>query len=160
MRKMTKNPTPEVNEVNEDFLLFSGHANIVAIKLKNKVVVVEAGRNLDDGIIIRKKIETFFNTSINTVVITHFHSDHTRSIPIYADSEVVSSDLCLKYMKAAKRKVKDNQILIYPNKTFTDEYCIEDNGLKVVIKKTGGHTPDSSYVYSKKHKILVTGDNL
>ncbi|MFX0210721.1 MAG: MBL fold metallo-hydrolase, partial [Candidatus Hodarchaeota archaeon] len=147
-------------EVNEDFLLFPGHANIVAIKLKNKVVVVDAGRNLDDTSIIRKKIETFFNTSINTVVITHFHSDHTHSIPIYADYEVVSSDLCLKYMKAAKRKVKDNHPLIYPNNTFTDEYSIEDNGFKVVIKKTGGHTPDSAYVYSEKHKLLVAGDNL
>ena len=37
---------------------------------------------------------------------------------------------------------------------------LQDGDIRLFIKRTGGHTDDSSYVYSPKHKVLVTGDNL
>ncbi|MFW9856693.1 MAG: MBL fold metallo-hydrolase, partial [Candidatus Thorarchaeota archaeon] len=93
----------------------------------------------------------------------HLHSDHTHSLPCFVDCDIIASALTTKFLRSAKRKpikkcpVNWQQI---PNITFTDDYVLKEAGYEIVCKQTGGHTPDSCYVYSSGHKVLVAGDNL
>jgi glyoxylase-like metal-dependent hydrolase (beta-lactamase superfamily II) len=37
---------------------------------------------------------------------------------------------------------------------------LKEGNIRLIINRTGGHTDDSSYVYSPQQKVLVAGDNL
>ncbi|MFX1506729.1 MAG: MBL fold metallo-hydrolase [Promethearchaeota archaeon] len=139
----------------ENILYFPGHANIVALKLEQKAIIVDAGRNMHTAKRIRDTVESSFGTKIETVILTHFHSDHTHSLGVYSDCEIIASQQLVKFLIAAKRKN-----LKVPQASFEEEQIIEDGPFKVIIKQTGGHTPDSCYVFSPKHKLLMAGDNL
>ncbi|MFX1504096.1 MAG: MBL fold metallo-hydrolase, partial [Promethearchaeota archaeon] len=65
-----------------------------------------------------------------------------------------------KFLKVAKRKPIKNLPLVFPNVVFNQKYILKDGDNEIIIKETGGHTPDSTFVYSKKHKVLAVGDNL
>ncbi|UCG03365.1 MAG: MBL fold metallo-hydrolase [Candidatus Heimdallarchaeota archaeon] len=139
----------------EDILFFPGHANTVALKLEQKAIIIDVGRNIHEARKIRNTVETNFKTTVDTVILTHFHSDHTHSLPLYSDCEIIASRLVEKFLIGAKRKN-----LKVPKAAFEREYIVEDGSFKVTVKQTGGHTPDSCYVFSPKHKLLMAGDNL
>ncbi|MFX1515344.1 MAG: MBL fold metallo-hydrolase [Promethearchaeota archaeon] len=145
----------QVEQLAENILYFPGHANIVALKLEQKTIIIDVGRNFKEAQQIRDTVETRFGTKIETVILTHFHSDHTHSLPLYSDCEIVASQQLIKFLIAAKRKN-----LTVPKASFDREQIIVDGSFKVIAKQTGGHTPDSTYVYSPNHKLLMAGDNL
>ena len=152
---MGKEEPLESKQLAGDILFFPGHANIVALKLEQKVIIVDAGRNINTAKRIRNAVESSFGTKIETVILTHFHSDHTRSLGVYSDCEIIASKQLIKFLIAAKRKD-----LKVPPPSFEEEQIIEDGPFKVIIKQTGGHTPDSTYVFSPRHKLIMAGDNL
>ncbi|MHA2296135.1 MAG: MBL fold metallo-hydrolase [Candidatus Hodarchaeales archaeon] len=157
---MKKKERQKTVQLTKDILYFPGHANIVVLNLGTKSLMIECGRNIFEASEIRSESESLFNNKIEYVVLTHFHSDHTRSLPLFADCQIIASKQLTKYLKAAKRKPAKNFSLVYPNVVFEEEYTIKEPDFDVIVKQTGGHTPDSSYVYSPKHKLLATGDNL
>ncbi|MFX0124621.1 MAG: MBL fold metallo-hydrolase [Candidatus Hodarchaeota archaeon] len=142
-------------QLAENILFFPGHANTVALKLEQKAIIIDVGRNIHEARKIRNTVETSFKTKIDTVVLTHFHSDHTHSLPLYSDCEIIASQQLIKFLIATKRKN-----LKVPKASFEQEHIIEDSSYKVVVKQTGGHTPDSCYLVSLGHKLLMAGDNL
>lgn len=152
---MSKTIALQSEQLAKNILYFPGHANTVALKLKQKVIIVDVGRNILEAKRIREKVESCFEAKIDTVILTHFHSDHNRSLPLYSDCEIIASQQLIKYLRAAKRKN-----LEVPNASFEQEHILEDGSFKVIVKQTGGHTPDSSYVFSPAHKLLMAGDNL
>ncbi|MHA2202838.1 MAG: MBL fold metallo-hydrolase [Candidatus Hodarchaeales archaeon] len=152
---MSKNEVLRSEQLAENILYFPGHANTVALKLEQKAIIVDVGRNIHEGKKVRDTIETSFETKVDTVILTHFHSDHTHSLPLYSDCEIIASQLVIKFLKAAKRKN-----LKVPKASFEQEHIIKDGSYKVVVKQTGGHTPDSCYVFSPNHKLVIVGDNL
>lgn len=147
-------------QLSEDSLYFPGHANITVLNLGTKSLMIDCGRNIRDAEAIRKEAESVFHNKIEYVVLTHFHSDHTHSLPLFADCQIIASNQLVKFLKAAKRKPPKNFANVYPNVVFEEEYTIKETGFAILVKQTGGHTPDSSHVYSPKHKILAAGDNL
>ncbi len=130
------------------------------LNFDTKSLMIECGRNINDASEIRRNAESLFNNKIEYVVLTHFHSDHTHSLPLFSDCQIIASDQLVKFLKAAKRKPIKNYPVVNPNVVFEEEYSIKEAEVEVIVKQTGGHTPDSSYVYSPKHKLLATGDNL
>jgi glyoxylase-like metal-dependent hydrolase (beta-lactamase superfamily II) len=143
-----------------DILYFPGHANIISFKLGTTVIISDTGRNIKDARSIRSEIESYFGRKITHVIITHFHSDHTHSLPLYADCVVIASEQTKKFLARAKRKQIEGLPIVSPTIAFKDQYIIEEGNNKVLIKKTGGHTSDSSFIYSPGHKLLIAGDNL
>ena len=152
---MGKEESLQVVQLVENILYFPGHANTVALKLSQKAIIIDVGRNYQEAQKIRDTVETNFRTKIDTVVLTHFHSDHTHSLPLYSDCKIIASQQLIKFLISAKRKN-----LKVPKASFEREEIIEDGSFKVIIKQTGGHTPDSTYVFSPDHKLLMAGDNL
>ena len=143
-----------------DILYFSGHANIVAFKLGSFILISDTGRNIQEAKDIRTEIESYFNGKITHIIITHFHSDHTHSLPLYADCVVIASEQTKKFLAQAKRKQIAGLPIVSPTIAFKDQHIIQEGKHKVLVKKTGGHTSDSSYIYSPGHKLLIAGDNL
>lgn len=146
--------------LSKNILLFPGHANIAILNLGSKSLMIDCGRNVTEASEIRAEAESLFKNKIEYVVLTHFHSDHTHSLPLFSDCQIIASNQLVKLLKAAKRKPSQNFSLVFPNVTFEEEYSLQESDFKVIVKQTGGHTPDSSFVYSPGHKLLATGDNL
>jgi glyoxylase-like metal-dependent hydrolase (beta-lactamase superfamily II) len=143
-----------------DVLFFPGHANIVAFKLDSSIIITDTGRNIHDARSIRSEVEEYFGGKITTVIITHLHSDHTNSLPLYPDCDIIASNQTIKYLQKANRKKIKGMPTVFPTIGFEDQYVIEEGKHKVLVKRTGGHTPDSSYLYSSEHNLLIAGDNL
>ena len=91
-------------KLSDEVLYFPGHANIVAFRLDSSIVITDTGRNIQEARNIRSEIEKYFGRKITTVIITHLHSDHTHSLPLYPDCDVIASNLTIKYLKKANRK--------------------------------------------------------
>ncbi|MHA2366387.1 MAG: MBL fold metallo-hydrolase [Candidatus Hodarchaeales archaeon] len=157
---MKSKETHKSVQLTNDILYFPGHANIVVLNLGAKSLMIECGRNTTVTSEIRSDAESLFQNKIEFVVLTHFHSDHTHSLPLFSDCQIIASKQLVKFLKTANRKSPKNFEITFPNVVFEDEYILKEANFEVLIKQTGGHTPDSSYVFSPKHKLLAVGDNL
>ena len=94
------------------------------------------------------------------VVLTHFHSDHTRALPAFSNCRIISSNLLKKNLESAGRKPPAGYKLVLPNETFADQLEIQDGDIKLLVKRTGGHTDGSTYIYCQNYGVVVGGDNL
>lgn len=151
-------------EIAENVYLVSRHpdsnVNITAFVLPKRLVLVDCGIRLPTAVETRTETEEFFKKKIKTVILTHFHSDHTAGLPAFSDCRIISSNLMLKNLKRAGRKVPKGFELTFPNETFDDQLELQYSDVRFSIKRTGGHTDGSAYVYCPNHKVVVTGDNL
>ncbi|MGD2251164.1 MAG: MBL fold metallo-hydrolase [Candidatus Methanofastidiosia archaeon] len=146
--------------VSEYVYVFFDGGNTTALLLPERVVVIDAGISLLEMAKFRNDIEALSGKKVDMVILTHFHSDHTRGTPVFGDCTIVSSNKVLKRLKEAKRKPADGYALSFPDKTFDDQLVIKEGGTQIRIKETGGHTDDSSYVYCSEYKVLAAGDNV
>ena len=153
-RKMT------ICKVSEHVFAYIGGGNTTALVLPTRVVIIDTGKPIPIMAKIRNEIEETTKKKVDTVILTHFHSDHTGATPVFSDCTIISSNLLLKSLKQAKRKPPPGYELVFPNKTFDDRIEIKDGDIQLIVKRTGGHTDDSTYVYCPDYKVLVAGDNL
>jgi cyclase len=146
--------------VSEHVFVFFDGGNTTALVLPERVVVIDAGISLPVMAKFRNDIEALSGKKVDMVILTHFHSDHTRALPVFGDCTIVSSKRVVKRLKEAKRKSTEGYTLSFPNKMFDDQLVIRDGDIQMLIKETGGHTDDSSYVYCPEYKVLAAGDNV
>jgi glyoxylase-like metal-dependent hydrolase (beta-lactamase superfamily II) len=135
-------------------------ANVAAFVLPERVVLVDCGIRLSAVKEARGEIEEISGRKVELVILTHFHSDHTRALPAFSDCRIISSNLLLKNLKRAGRKPPEGFRLTFPNETFDDQLEIQDCDIQLIIKQTGGHTDGSTYIYCPNYKAIVAGDNL
>ena len=135
-------------------------ANITAFVLPDRVVLVDCGIELSAVKAVRGEIEDITGRKVGIVILTHFHSDHTHALPAFSDCRIISSNLLLKNLKQAGRKVPAGFSLTFPNQIFDKQLELRDENVKLVIKQTGGHTNCSTYVFCPNYKTIATGDNL
>ena len=136
------------------------HANVAAFVLPKRVVLVDCGMQLSAVCDARKEIEDLSRRKVETVVLTHFHSDHTSALPAFSDCQIISSNLLLKNLKVAGRKTPKGFKPTFPNVTFDEQLESRDGSIRLVIKQTGGHTNCSTYVSCPNYRVVVVGDNL
>ncbi|MFX0095580.1 MAG: MBL fold metallo-hydrolase, partial [Candidatus Hodarchaeota archaeon] len=150
----------EYEKVSENVFAFIGHGNISALLLPTKVVMIDVGRQVSEMIGIRKKIEQISKKKVEIIILTHFHSDHSFGLPAFSDCKIISSELLVKRLKQAKRNPPKGYTAVFPNEIFKNYHEIQDGDVRVIVKQTGGHTDDSTYIYCPNYKILAAGDNL
>ncbi|UCF58770.1 MAG: MBL fold metallo-hydrolase [Candidatus Bathyarchaeota archaeon] len=149
-------------KVAENIYMISGqpaYANVTALVFPSRVVMVDCGIRLPAAMEIRGEIEGISKRKVEMVILTHFHSDHTRGLPAFSDCRIISSNLLLKNLKRAGRKPPEGFRLTFPNETFDDQLEIRDGDVRLIIKRTGGHTDGSTYAYCPNYKAIVAGDN-
>ncbi len=136
------------------------YANVTALLLPESVVLVDCGIQLSSVKKARREIEEISGRKVKTVILTHFHSDHTRALPAFSDCRIISSSMLLKNLKRAGRKAPEGFKSTFPNETFDGQMKFRDKDVGLSIKQTGGHTDCSTYVYCTDYRTIAAGDNL
>ncbi|MHA1556989.1 MAG: MBL fold metallo-hydrolase, partial [Candidatus Heimdallarchaeota archaeon] len=167
-------------KVNEFLYLYQeeGYYDVVvgAIVLPNKLIAIDSGINIPGIEKFREYVEAETNKKFEMLLITHHHLDHILGNQIFSDCKIVASKSAYKKMVKEKETWTAERIeqtkSMFENPTFIENFTytiptegidyleIEDDGVKVIFKKIGGHTDDSAYVYCSEYKLLFTGDNL
>ncbi len=150
-------------EISENVYVIVGqpaYANVTALVLPRRVVLIDCGIQMSAVAETVREIETTSGRKVDSVILTHFHSDHTRALPAFSDCRIVASNLLLKNLKTARREPPSGFKQTFPNETFDDDLEIQDSEIRLVIRRTGGHTDGSTYVYCPNYRVIVAGDNL
>jgi len=136
--------------------------NTTAFVLPSQVVMIDAGARRPPAEMqkVRKQIEALVSKPVKTVILTHFHSDHTHSLPFYADCTIIASARLAKHLHDAKRKTLPGFPVVTPTELYEDSFELQDGPVHLIVNRTGGHTDDSSYVFCPDYRVLVAGDNL
>jgi len=156
----------------------STRGNVAAYVLPNQIVYVDSGMHIPLMKRFREHIEQETGKKASVLFITHEHGDHVFGNQVFEDCEIITSDYTHEEMihakenswttenlKEWKKNAEDPSALdglkiVLANKTFADEYELLDGDVKVIVRRTGGHTEGSSYVYCPNYKVLFAGDNL
>lgn len=137
-----------------------GSSNVTAVLIKDGVVIVDTSLFPEKARKVREFVNDFFRRPIGVVVNTHYHPDHTFGNVAFEGFKIVSSELTKSFMESFDEeylsKLPPIHKIVTPNFLFDEEY--EDRNL--LIKRLGGHTPDSSIVFFKQERLLVVGDLL
>ena len=135
-------------------------ANVTAFVLPEKLVLVDCGIQLSAVKQTRREIEEITGKKVEVIFLTHFHSDHTHALPAFGDCKIISSDLLQKNLKLAGRKTPKGFRPVFPSETFNRQLEFRDEGIKLIVKQTGGHTNCSTYVFCPNYRTIAAGDNL
>lgn len=124
-------------------------------------------------------IERTVGTTVKKLVLTHYHGDHVFGNQIFKDCDIISSrslatrmhevaasqwtrkklEEAVKMAPESYEKVDlDNLQITFPTEIFDAALTLVDDGFEVLVKKVGGHTVGSSYVYFPAEQVLFAGD--
>lgn len=140
--------------------------NVYVINGKNYIYIIDTYLGPDIMREINQYIEKLYGNKPIIVVNSHSHWDHVWGNCLYSSSLVIGHEKCKEYMeqdglnkleKYAEYQ-KGDIVITYPNLTFTDKICFEEDN--ILIFYTPGHTDDEISVLDMKDKVLFAGDNL
>ena len=152
--------------------------NVSAYVLPSQIIFIDTGMNLPAVKSFREKLESETGKKVTTLFITHPHGDHIFGNQFFADCKIITSKITYERMiessktdwtpekieewikSAEDPKTLNGLEITLPNESFEDVYEMIDKDIKVIVKRTGGHTEGSSYVYCPEYKVLTAGDNL
>ncbi len=156
----------------------STRGNVAAYVLPNQIIFIDSGMNIPLVKEFREKLEKETGKKTTYLLITHTHGDHIFGNQVFKDCKIISSKHTEERMKESLKtnwapdkiaemikNAEDPSTLegleiVLPTETFDDQMEITDGDVKVIFKRTGGHTEGSSYVYCPNYKSLTAGDNL
>ncbi|MEJ5228611.1 MAG: MBL fold metallo-hydrolase [Pseudothermotoga sp.] len=135
-----------------------GSANVVIISLPKGVIVVDTSLFPEKAQKIREFVESVLRKQILFVMNTHYHPDHTFGNVVFEDLQIISSNLTNEKMRMMDEEyLKDlpsTSKIVPASTTFRDEY----REGPILLKRVGGHTPDSSVLIFEQEKVLIAGD--
>ena len=152
----------DYHKVHDDVFAFTSverSANLTIYNLPSYLVLIDAGGRVEDMKKWREEIEEHFDKKIKKVILTHFHSDHTNSLPAFSDCEIIANIQLVDNLKQTSRKTQEEDKLVLPDITFEESYSLKEGKIELIIKHTGGHTSCSSYIYCPSFKVINVGDN-
>ena len=153
--------------------------NVVFVRLKGIGIMVDSGMDPKTAKVAREAAEKEMNVPIKYLVITHHHADHVFGNQALEDCEIISSKDTKEIIEEqistnwTKEKLEERmeQVpefrdkweelkFILPTTTFVGEHLLEEDGEKLEIIQTNGHTRGSSYLYLETDNVVITGDLL
>jgi len=156
-----------------------GRGNFGAISLPNFTVAIDASMYPSVAKEFRTYIERTTGTPVTKLILTHYHGDHVFGNQIFNDCQIISSRALATRMReasssqwtrdkleeAAKMRPDsygkldlDNLEITFPTEVFDESFTLMDEGLEIVVKRVGGHTVGSAYVYFPAEQVLFAGD--
>ena len=119
---------------------------------------------------IRRYVESSLRSSVRYLINTHFHADHTTGTCFFPEAQVVSHRLCAEILSTRGResleRMKENSPefepvkLVIPNITFEDELTIDLGELRLTLRSSPGHSPDSIVCLVQGEDILFAADTV
>ncbi|NPE06916.1 MAG: MBL fold metallo-hydrolase [Asgard group archaeon] len=148
-----------------------------ALVLPNKLVIVDTGVHVAKMKEFRKYVEEKTSKKFDSLILTHHHSDHVMGNQFFSDCRIIATKTVAQKLKTWKKSMTTEKLarrieavedksafdgldITLPNEIFDDYLEIIDEDIKIVVKRTGGHSKGSTYVYCPNYKILIAGDNL
>ncbi len=119
---------------------------MACFNLPEALLIVDCGVNTEKAREFRRDMEHHFKKEVSHLLLTHSHWDHTNAIDIFHDVITVVS-------KKGAAKIK-------PAIKVAERLVIGSKGNEVLFHVTGGHSPDSAYIYYPLDQVLCAGDNL
>jgi len=156
-----------------------GRGNFGAISLPNYSVVIDASMYPSVAKEFRTYMETTTGTPVTKLILTHYHGDHVFGNQIFKDCQIISScaldtrmrEVAVSQWTRAKleeaSKLRpdsygmldlDKLEITFPTEVFDESLKITDERFEIVVKRVGGHTFGSSFVYFPVERILFAGD--
>jgi cyclase len=154
----------------------TGGSNIGICVHRGTALVVDAGNLPRVSAQVKKDIEATFGCRVEMVFYTHYHSDHTFGGQSFG-CPILASWLCRQTMancltshwshdeiNKAKREEPHlteewkDLVITLPTTTFEERWEHDFHGLKILLQRFGGHTPDSSVAYFPDQGVLYAGD--
>ena len=156
-----------------------GRGNFGAISLPNYAVAIDTGMYPSVAKEFRTYIQKTAGTTVRKLVLTHYHSDHVFGNQIFKDCQIISSRAMADEMRKVaavhwtREKLEDtaktrpdvcrkldinNLEITFPTVVFDESITLKDEGFEIIVKKVGGHTAGSIYVYFPAERVLFTGD--
>lgn len=140
--------------------------NVYVINGKHYVYILDTYLGPNIMKLVNQYIKESYGNKPIIVINSHSHWDHIWGNSLYSSSIIIAHEKCKEYMqKDGLKKLekygeyrKGDIIITYPNLTFNDRVCFEEDN--VLIYHTPGHTDDSISVFDKQDKVLLAGDNL
>ncbi|MFX0117460.1 MAG: MBL fold metallo-hydrolase [Candidatus Hodarchaeota archaeon] len=119
---------------------------LTCISLAEALLIIDCGADTEKARKFRHEMEYHFKRKVSHLLLTHGHWDHADALSAFRDVIVVIS-------KKGATKIKAD---VKVTKTFV----IGTKENNVLFQVSGGHSPDSAYVYYPSEKVLSAGDNL
>jgi len=156
-----------------------GRGNFGAISLPNYAVAIDASMYPSVAKEFRTYIERTTGTPITKLILTHYHGDHVFGNQIFTGCQIISSRGLATRMRevavsqwtrkkleeAAKMRPDsygrldlDSLEITFPTEVFDESFKLIEEGFEIVVKKVGGHTVGSAYVYFPMERVLFAGD--
>lgn len=120
---------------------------LTCINLPEALIIVDCGADTKKAKTFRNEMEQHFKRKISHLLLTHSHWDHSDALKVFQDTTTVVIS------KRGAAKIKAD---IKVAETF--EIGSKEN--EILFQVSGGHSPDSAYVYYSSDQVLCAGDNL
>ncbi|MHA2255794.1 MAG: MBL fold metallo-hydrolase [Candidatus Heimdallarchaeaceae archaeon] len=153
---------------------YDGHITI--IKLKDRLVFIDSGKEPITARKVRLEVEKLTNLPAKQLILTHQHWDHVFGNQAFEDCDIISSKATLEDMKSYLttywtdenlNKMREEEPedyadlkIVFPTITFEEDYQIKDENITIKIIQGDGHSAGSSFIFIPEEKILITGDLL
>lgn len=161
--------------------------NIIAVALKNYVVLFDSSTYPPHAQEFKNYIENCFTLPIKYIFLSHHHSDHScglsglktkkTQIITHEDFSLNFRGFFNKYISKKddfeeglkewkQQSPDDDQALIKniqipkPDITFSEKLTLIDGNSKITFVQTGGHCSDSSIAYFHDEQLLFSGDEV
>jgi glyoxylase-like metal-dependent hydrolase (beta-lactamase superfamily II) len=171
-------PAPyELVEVS-DSVVMAFHANgsnISCVSLDEGLLFVDASLSTRVAERFRRDMEARFGQRATALLLTHAHFDHILGMGAFADVPVYAAEAGRSRWEQAlavewdERRIASwaavfptfpeelpSATLRMPTEWFGDR--LELGGGKVVVRRTGGHTADSSSLVVADEHVVISGD--
>lgn len=161
----------EIKNVGSRGTLFTFHdlgiaTNVYVIHAEQHVYIIDTYLGPDIMKPVNQYIEELYSGKPLIIVNSHSHWDHVWGNSLYTSTLIISHTRCKENMRKdgleeleKHTAYKRGQIILtYPNLTFTDKICFEEDS--VLMYHTPGHTEDEISVLDLHDKVLFAGDNL
>ncbi len=143
----------------EVYCLYGAGGNIGILKGDDGLLVVDASyaRTAND---VKNEIGKFSRLTIQYLVITHYHGDHTGGNAIIGkDAQIVSHENCRASMMRNLKPEETPESIGIPQKTYEKEMSLRVGDEMVKLVHFGpAHTSGDTVVIFEKAKVIHAGD--
>ncbi len=132
---------------NSAFIIGNSGVTLIDAKMTD-----QAAREMLEEV---KKIK---DKPVKRLILTHCDMDHVNGIPGFPENlEIIAHENSLKNMKKANEQGEFKVRL--PDKTFTDQMILADDGIEIKLLYFGpAHTDGNIVIYIPDERIAITGD--
>jgi len=152
-------------------------SNLTCVALDEGLIFFDASLSTRTASLFRRAMETRFKRRTIALVLTHAHLDHILGMGAFDDVEVYAAaagrprwehfvgiewdERAVKGYASVFPTLPDelpDAALRLPTAWFDDELVLGEGDDTIVIRRTGGHTVDSSSAVVGAERVVIAGD--